>query len=308
MNLDTTMRTPTKGFTCLQDVSMDHNKKSKKTASKVMFLDGVTQQHAAYNTIAHKREMKIKAKYKNARKRERRAKVTLRGLRNKPGKAARLVGNMLKGCADKLAQHGYVKMEQVRKGKKRTATEEKSNTAEWRKRRSKLGKVRTLSSTQQSRLKHTRGDRRHFMTKALLMNAMLYRESRMAAGRVKPSLDLVCKHMFTSEVHESWASESTILRTARLIYKVEIIQLREHLEKAIQITVRWDLSPQAHQEFLAIFISAAFRKSDTPPEFKESGRATGSPTLDIFNFVLPLQQCANKRAITVEASLRYTLR
>lgn len=249
----------------------------------------------------------FKNKHENGRRRELRAKVSLKKLRQQPGKSQGLMAELLGSCAEDLAKHGLVKMQRVRVGKKRKDREEQSNEAEWAARQAKRGNTRALSIKRKAQLSGIRGDRRHFTSKALLMQVMLKREANMAAGRIKGALDVVCNHMFTIEVQESWASETTILRTARLIYKIELIQLREHLKRALYITVRWDLSPQAHKEMLAVFISASFLKADTPPEFKESARATGTATVDVFNFVLCLQQCANKRASTVLAAIQHTL-
>ena len=218
----------------------------------------------------------FKNKHENGRRRELRAKVSLKKLRQQPGKSQGLMAELLGSCAEDLAKHGLVKMQRVRVGKKRKDREEQSNEAEWAARQAKRGNTRALSIKRKAQLSGIRGDRRHFTSKALLMQVMLKREANMAAGRIKGALDVVCNHMFTIEVQESWASETTILRTARLIYKIELIQLREHLKRALYITVRWDLSPQAHKEMLAVFISASFLKKDTPPEFKESECSIGT--------------------------------
>jgi hypothetical protein len=303
------MKTPVKGFACLQDISMDHNKRQRGNCEAI-FLFGENHQHAEHNTKQAQVVKKLKDKNRNARKRELRAKrgkkkVTMKLLQKEPRLSRCMLADLLRISAADLTKHGLVRIAQVRKGKKRMA--EQTNELEWVKRRAKRPNARALSAKRQSQLTGTRGDRRHFTAKPLLLQVYLKREANMGAGRVKGALDIVCQHMFTTEVQESWASETTLLRAARLIYQIELVQLQEHLSNALYITIRWDLSPQAHKEMLAIFISASFLKADIPPEFQEAQRVTGSSNLDVFNFVLCLQQCANKRATTVVAALLHTL-
>ena len=68
---------------------------------------------------------------------------------------------------------------------------------------------------------------------------------------------------------------------------------------------RWDLSPQGNKELLVVVISVAFLKCNTPIEYIE--RIAGDEEIDVFNFVLPIRQCANKKGKTVGAKVQEAL-
>ena len=82
------MKTPVKGFACLQDISMDHNKRQRGNCEAI-FLFGENHQHAEHNTKQAQVVKKLKYKNRNARKRELRAKrgkkkVTMKLLQKEP--------------------------------------------------------------------------------------------------------------------------------------------------------------------------------------------------------------------------------
>ena len=68
---------------------------------------------------------------------------------------------------------------------------------------------------------------------------------------------------------------------------------------------RWDLSPQGNKELLVVVITVAFLKCNTPLDYATP--MAGDDQVDVFNFFLPIQQCANKKGRTVAAKIQEAL-
>jgi hypothetical protein len=70
------------------------------------------------------------------------------------------------------------------------------------------------------------------MMQALFMQARLKNVSGMAAAKIAPAMDVI------TPFQESWASESTILAAVKTLSRMELIILRENLQKASNVTYR----------------------------------------------------------------------
>ena len=119
-------------------------------------------------------------------------------------KSIKLSGTTMKICSKHINTIG---LEPVRKGKRSRGTEQS-------------------------------GDNRHFNTKALYMQARFKVVSDINAAKIKPALDVVTENIAILPYKESWASPRTVLRAVQTLHRAELITLREHLQKAKQITYR----------------------------------------------------------------------
>ena len=84
------------------------------------------------------------------------------------------------------------------------------------------------------------------MIQALFMQARLKTISGMAAAKIAPAMDVITQAIAETPFHESWASESTILSAVKLLSRMELIILRENLQKASNVTYRCYLGMQEH--------------------------------------------------------------
>ena len=64
---------------------------------------------------------------------------------------------------------------------------------------------------------------------------------------------------------------------------------------------------QGCKELLVIFISVAFLIKDSPPEYTEKYRVSGDDNMNVFNFVLPLVECPDKRGQVVGEKIKDVL-
>ena len=70
------------------------------------------------------------------------------------------------------------------------------------------------------------------------MQARLKNISDMAAVKIAPAMDVITESIAEEAFLESWASESTILTAVKTLSRMELIILRENLQKASNITYR----------------------------------------------------------------------
>lgn len=76
------------------------------------------------------------------------------------------------------------------------------------------------------------------MIQALFMQARLKTISGMAAAKIAPAMDVITQDIAETPFQESWASESTILAAVKTLSRMELIILRENLQKASNVTYR----------------------------------------------------------------------
>ena len=72
------------------------------------------------------------------------------------------------------------------------------------------------------------------------MQARLKNVSGMAAAKIAPAMDdiVITEDIAETPFQESWASESTILAAVKTLSRMELIILRENLQKASNVTYR----------------------------------------------------------------------
>ena len=132
--------------------------------------------------------------------------------------------------------------------------------------------------------------------RAKVLTYLLRNTGGIAAKRVGECMKVVTEHLGEKPFTEQWSSTSTVLRTELIMDQIELILLREHIPNALDLSVCWDLSPQAGKELLVTQLRVVFAKADIPEIYDEAGCVAGenSTNICVFDFTLPVLQCANK--------------
>jgi hypothetical protein len=218
---DITMQTPTKGLPILSTVSkkrrkIEHRLITVTQSANPSILESENQELRRKDIQQSRALTKVRARSKKKDQRACRLRKSNKGIRAKLKMALAKVAHALQSCvsAEKSTRSGgsrAIIVPSSRKGKQ---------------------------TPRQLQKLSTRGDRRHFTSKASLMMVMCRRKGAIAAGRVAAVLDVVTQNLATEPFSESWGSERTIIRAEKLVDQMELIFLSESLKKARDITSR----------------------------------------------------------------------
>ena len=130
--------------------------------------------------------------------------------------------------------------------------------------------------------------------KAAVLMHQLRQVGGVAAGKVAGCLDVVTSHLGREAFTEKWGSARTILRLELIMDQIELILLREQVPKALVTSVCWDLSPQSSKELLVTLLRVSWKVEDLPDIYKRDHQVSGTERVAVFNFALPIVQCATK--------------
>jgi hypothetical protein len=183
-------------------------------SSRAMVIHPTTGQRDQFVTKLLNENARLKAGRQANQQTIRRSRKRETLLQDRLQKMALVSGNLLDNATSTmLDEDRFVQIERVRKGKRRD---------------------------------ESKSDRRPVEAKLQFMQAKFKTTGLIASARVGPCLDVVTTHIATEPWKESWSSATSINRIVGLIHQMELIFLMENLKKAINITYRWDLSPQVN--------------------------------------------------------------